>query len=327
MKSTFVSRVATTAGLLLGAFALSALAATWTAPTVPAPGGNPDAPINVGSLLQNKLGWLGVKGLVTTDLTLATGTPAVGKVLTAIDALGNATWATPAGGNEGNWETGEITLPCQAYAWSTSQNVTFTKIFAVAPKIITQPKWERYTGNESAAWWVTNVTTTGFTMNYGTPNSGSCYPSSGGNGIMWVAVGQGSGAPSGGHVANKFTTKYTTLMSDPTFYSWVGNSGMPTSGGSDRGWYIRTSVSPTRFADTANRLCSYFMTNGTATVYSGQYTGGDYGSDNNNTAYYWNTGTNTWSSEAHGDDGSIDITSLICVGDGVLDRGVKFLAQ
>lgn len=201
MKSTFIPRVVTTIGLLLGAFALSALAATWTAPTAPAPGGNPDAPINVGNLLQNKLGWLGVKGLVTTDFTLATGTsPRAGKVLTAIDDLGNATWATPSGGGASNWETGEITIPCQAYAWPSSQNVTFTKTFGTAPKIITQPKWERYTGNESAAWWVTNVTTTGFTMNYGTPNSGSCYPSSGGNGIMWVAVGQGTGDPSGGGV-------------------------------------------------------------------------------------------------------------------------------
>ena len=97
------------------------------------------------------------------------------------------------GNSTSNWETGEISRPCQAYSWPTSETVTFSKTFTVAPKVFTQPKWERYTGNESAAWWVTNVTTTGFTMNYGTPNSGSCYPSSGGNGIMWAAVGQGDG--------------------------------------------------------------------------------------------------------------------------------------
>jgi hypothetical protein len=433
MKST-LSRIAIVSGLVLGAFTLSALAGTWTAPTAPAPGGNPDAPINVGAITQSKLGWLGVKGLVATDLTLATGTPAAGMVLTAIDSLGNAKWQTPSGGGEGggNWETGEINLPCQAYAWSTSQNVTFTKTFSTAPKVFTQPKWERYTGNESAAWWVTNVTTTGFTMNYATPNSGSCYPSSGGNGVMWVAVGQGSGGGGGGggsyvkawvswsrtsgilasqgiasvtldgasrpvvtltspmssvnygvvcnatvspgaeeqifaynkttssfslqaaHAAGedainlmdcsvydtasvvaggssgrsvlKFNARYTTLMSDSAFFSWVGQSAWPTSGGNDHGWYVRTSVSLPRFTDTANKLCSYFMTNGVATLYSGQYSTNDYGSDNNNTAHYWDSASGTWKTEAHSDNGSIDLNTILCVGDGVLDRGLKFIA-
>ncbi len=94
MKST-LARIATLSGLILGAFAVSAVAATWTPPPSAPPTGNPDAPVNVGSATQTKLGWLGVRGLIATDFTLATGTPAAGKVLTAIDSLGNATWVTP----------------------------------------------------------------------------------------------------------------------------------------------------------------------------------------------------------------------------------------
>lgn len=96
MKSSFFTKTAAIAGFALGAFALSVLAAgTWNPPSLPPPDGNAEAPINVGNIMQNKLGWLGVKGLVATDLTLATGTPAKGMVLTAIDSVGNAAWALP----------------------------------------------------------------------------------------------------------------------------------------------------------------------------------------------------------------------------------------
>jgi hypothetical protein len=101
MKSTF-ARVATLSGLVLGAFAMSALAGTWTAPTATPPAGNVDAPVNIGAITQTKLGWLGVRGLIATDFTLATGTPVAGQVLTAIDSLGTAAWATPTGGMGGS---------------------------------------------------------------------------------------------------------------------------------------------------------------------------------------------------------------------------------
>jgi hypothetical protein len=64
MKTTnLINRVASVTGLILGAFALSALAAgVWTAPpsgTVP-PNNNTEAPLNVGSDHQNKVGSLTV---------------------------------------------------------------------------------------------------------------------------------------------------------------------------------------------------------------------------------------------------------------------------
>jgi hypothetical protein len=129
MKSSFISRVATIGGLALGAFALSAFAGTWVAPSAPAPGGNPDAPVNVGSVTQTKLGWLGVKGLVATDLTLATGTPAAGMVLTAIDSLGNAKWQTPSGGGGGG-ATGDVIVCSATGSTFSNPQGTVTKTFS-----------------------------------------------------------------------------------------------------------------------------------------------------------------------------------------------------
>lgn len=118
----------------------------------------------------------------------------------------------------------------------------------------------------------------------------------------------------------RFATSYSTLMSDADFRTWTGNSSMPQNGSDDNGWYVRADNST--FVNTKNRLCSYFMTDGVAV---GSYTAGDYGSDNNNHAWYWNPTTSAWEVENHGDNGVIDITSLICAGNGINSRAFKFL--
>jgi hypothetical protein len=190
MRSSLITRVVTLASLLVGAFAFSALAATWTAPTVPAPGGNPDAPINVGSLLQNKLGWLGVKGLVTTDLTLATGTPSAGMVLTALDSLGNAGWATPAASS--NMRYGSATLACASYQHPTigTVTVTFSPVLSSAPSaVIITPNWTNYSGDEAPSWWVSNVTASGFKINVQTTGENHCSDHPGtADKVFWAAM-------------------------------------------------------------------------------------------------------------------------------------------
>jgi len=111
MKKTIVT-ASIIVGFLAGASALSALADTtnWTAPTVPPPGGNIAAPINVGDVTQAKTGLLGLKALQfepdgATNIV-------VGSVLTAQDQYGTVAWnsvpsvptalvvldSTPAGG-------------------------------------------------------------------------------------------------------------------------------------------------------------------------------------------------------------------------------------
>lgn len=102
MKKHFIV-LSLVAGFIIGASALSALATgTWNPPPSSPPSNNVDAPINVGSLLQEKAGPLlldtnlGILG----NLVIATGSPAAGKVLTAIDDTGVVTWGNNGGGSE-----------------------------------------------------------------------------------------------------------------------------------------------------------------------------------------------------------------------------------
>ncbi len=53
-----ITRIASVAGFAVGAFALAAVAGTWTAPPCAPPGCNVDAPINVGTSTQAKQGAL-----------------------------------------------------------------------------------------------------------------------------------------------------------------------------------------------------------------------------------------------------------------------------
>ena len=55
-----LKKIATIAGLFLGAFAISAFAASWTPPITSAPGGNTGAPINVTTSPQYKEGSLAI---------------------------------------------------------------------------------------------------------------------------------------------------------------------------------------------------------------------------------------------------------------------------
>ncbi len=87
-----LTRIATFTGIALGAFALSAFAGPWVAPTSAPTNGNVDAPINAGSLLQFKNGLLGVIGLATQSLQVTAGA-GTDKLLTS-DTTGNATWKT-----------------------------------------------------------------------------------------------------------------------------------------------------------------------------------------------------------------------------------------
>jgi len=94
-------------GVLVGASTLSVIAQSsgWVAPTATPPGGNVPAPINVGSILQEKVGGLWIKSGLAVDgnLIIATGSPVTGKVLTAVDNTGLATWK--------NSEIGDIVDP------------------------------------------------------------------------------------------------------------------------------------------------------------------------------------------------------------------------
>ena len=90
-------------GIIIGVSAVSVWAQTsgsWTVPSTTPPIPNVATPINVGSLLQEKTGSVLLDGNfgVGGNFIISTGTPATGKILTAVDNLGTATWKTPVSG-------------------------------------------------------------------------------------------------------------------------------------------------------------------------------------------------------------------------------------
>ena len=133
----------------------------------------------------------------------------------------------------------------------------------------------------------------------------------------------------------RFSTSYTTLMTNPVFYTWMSNSLdrvnhpplPPTNGGIDTGWYIRSWGSLKENA-TINKLCEFFTGQyGMAVLYNqAEITGADYTNDDGNEAFYWNTSISKWQSEFYDDTGAIDITSIYCFNEnGILPRGQAYV--
>ncbi len=127
MKLTRQS-VLTASSLLIGGFigasALVAFASgTWTAPTATPPDGNVDAPINVGSVYQNRSGKLGLGAVVsytneanrplmdvngsgmftnlgvTGNLVVSSGASTVANTVLTNDGTGKASWVAVGSGN------------------------------------------------------------------------------------------------------------------------------------------------------------------------------------------------------------------------------------
>lgn len=148
------------------------------------------------------------------------------------------------------------------------------------------------------------------------------------NGVArWQALPQSISSKT--YIVYKFNTKYSDLMANEKFRAWVGRetdkaTEFRTYWSDNRGWYIRNRED--KFLNTAQKLCTYMMNDAKALTNSGQYSGGDYGSDRNNGAYYWDIGSSTWKIEGHSDNGAIDITSLSCAGSGITQEGLFFVS-
>ena len=144
-SSALPQKVASAVGLLFGALALSALAATntWTAPASAPPVGNVDAPLNVGSTVQTKSGGsiqinggFGISGGVFVyHPTLAN--PVVGQVLVNKDIYGTVGWVSTStlmsssgtsgsvgGGCYSNWIGMGANYSVASVAYSTWGNAT-----------------------------------------------------------------------------------------------------------------------------------------------------------------------------------------------------------
>jgi len=106
MKTTsIINKIATIVGLSLGAFGLSVFAQTWTPAPPNPPSGNVAAPVNIGSVLQTRIGDLVINGglsvggigiLSNNFVFKPSAAPVtVGSVLTAKDTGGTVEWQAP----------------------------------------------------------------------------------------------------------------------------------------------------------------------------------------------------------------------------------------
>lgn len=73
---------------------------------------------------------------------------------------------------------------------SGATTVTFDQEFSEVPVVTLGPKWSRYSGDEDTPWYITAVSTTGFTINSAVPGDGTNY---GEDGVMWIAALPGNG--------------------------------------------------------------------------------------------------------------------------------------
>jgi hypothetical protein len=121
----FIKRVASVTGLLLGAFVLSAVAGTWTAPASTPPNGNVDAPLNVGIDTQTKNGTIYLKGLAVNPTGTANIT--VGSVLTATNADGTVGWTSPNTSGSGSIPS-NLTIFTTSGTWTAPAGVTRVRV-------------------------------------------------------------------------------------------------------------------------------------------------------------------------------------------------------
>ncbi len=67
-----------------------------------------------------------------------------------------------------------------------SRTVNFPRAFPSTPVVTFTPRWSGVTGDEGTSWWITNVSSTGFQVNYHGPDSPDYHY--GQDNVMWIAV-------------------------------------------------------------------------------------------------------------------------------------------
>ena len=201
MKSSasFLSKIGLTAGALIAAVALSALAQTsgWTSAPATPPNGNVAAPINVSLSAQAKTGLLGLSALQFNPG--GASNIATGSVMTASDQFGDVGWSPAASGGGATVNQGGSTSNYYVqigsdvyleggiiFPGTNPVNVTFAKPFAQVISVVTEPldtSGSTIISPEEDVR-VYNITNTGFS--YGMGNQ---------NGFSWMAMGTVSSHP------------------------------------------------------------------------------------------------------------------------------------
>lgn len=121
------------------------------------------------------------------DSSDAASLPAVGKVLTAINANGDMKWQTPSSNLQmkTGWYPFAYNTVCSAVC---KVPITFPTPFPVGtqPVVTAQPMWVTSTNNETTSWAVSDITNTGFSFVYHSPAGADS--GAGDTGMMWTAI-------------------------------------------------------------------------------------------------------------------------------------------
>ncbi len=290
----------------IAGFSLISAAAPWSAPVGTPPSNNIDAPVNIGSSTQYKTGAIAVENLVSFGGSTAYGEMRSPKYC---DLDGKNCLANP--------QVNPLDILSMLTTYTKTCSGQDCKVFCELGHIRTG------CASDNSRAIVENG------------QSGCKGPNSVGASSQAICLMyKGDDYTK----TRRFITKYSALMSDPEFITWANSSVLHKMTASDcdygncyfqddLGFYVRnTDLNNPKWKNTANYLCSYFMENGRLDINStNNRSGADYGSDNNNLAYYWDAADNVWKSELHGDNGWIDLVELSCIGDSTLSRGLKWL--
>ena len=338
-------------GLLTVALTLALVAnfayGQWADPTGAPPTNNAAAPVNVGISNQIKDGGLGVNALSVFGSAYIQGSDPAnlpkGVVTLEVDGIVGATAYCDQNGQNclslGTANTGTGLGESQQWYNVTAsrspgvsyQNTTGRPIQVCINGAGSDQKIQ-VSSNNSAWLSIGQLGTSGLYSN------GSCFVVSDAH---YYRIAPGGGALDmnaqvwselrselSGPQRYTFVTQMSALWTDPAFRAWWGPGvALPSGGWRDNaGWNIRYYTDPVKNqwkVDTRDKLCSYMMTNGS--YINGTAVGADYGSDQNNVAYYWNAATGQWATELHSDNSAIDVVRLNCVGDSVSTQGQWWL--
>jgi len=294
-------------GLVIAVGASYALAADFEDPKCAPPRCNTEAPINVGSIGQNKEGSL----RINSDDALAFSVPRGVSLLKDVGTY-NLSVLTTGDTNVG----GIVFYPRnESSLLSTSQMQLYSpskSIFAIWDNIIKKDVLKLNNGN---------LELTGKIMIAGgNPGAGKILTSDASGNASWEEPGS---SPTSSATVYEFVSSYYDMMQNSEFRTWFSSfTNGPTllrplglDRRNDEGW----TASESRI--TADKLCNFF-TNGRS-VY---HTISNLGSDNNNDFYSWNPNNRAWELYTSTWNDSRDIDTVRCESaSGAIVRGGALL--
>lgn len=279
-------------------------AGVFTGPTCPPPNCNADAPINVGTSSQTKMGSLGVNSSAAPAFSVPNGVSLfkdVGSYNLSILSTGSNNGGIDFYPRDENSLLSTNTM--KIYSWSKGYLAFWDSMLTKNVLILNKGNVE-LTGKIKIAG--------------GNPASGKVLKSDAEGNATWEDPTLS--APNAVPGVFQFNARYWNMMSNAEFRSWFLTQPngpatiMPTGTAkdNDRNWGNTQA--------TASKLCQFFTDGG---VISFTQTGT--GSNNNNHWLYWDTAQNKWRWNSSEWNNSVDIETVTCFTMSGVVRGKSFL--